>query len=77
MFAAYLIALTVLAILSVNFIYFFAVLLAGFPVSGLYLSAVTGLKARRERIADEVQYNPEPGRLVETTNDQGLPILKI
>jgi hypothetical protein len=79
MFAAYLLALTVLAICAVSPFYFFAVLLAGFPVSGLFLSGVAGMKARQDSIAEHV-YRPEPtskSPAEPVVNDQGLPVIKL
>lgn len=81
MFAAYLLALTVLAICAVNPFYFFAVLLAGFPVSGLFISAVAGMKEHQKALAEHApRYNPEPVRhkpAEPVVNDQGLPIIKL
>lgn len=76
MFAAYLFILAVLAICSVNFIYFFAILLAGFPVSGIYLSMVKGIQARKQALAEihAEQSKPEP---VRTTNAQGYDVIEL
>jgi small neutral amino acid transporter SnatA (MarC family) len=76
MFAGYLVTLAVLAILGVNFIYFFAILLAGFPVSGIYLSMVQGIRMRKQNLAQyEPQTNTEP--IVRTKNDQGYDIIEL
>jgi small neutral amino acid transporter SnatA (MarC family) len=74
MFAAYLLAITILALCGVNFIYFFAVLLAGFPVSGVYLSMLQGMRMRRENLARIQEEQKEP---VRTKNDAGYDIIEL
>lgn len=74
MFAAYLFVITVLALCGVDFIYFFAVLIAGFPVSGVYLSALQGMRMRRQNLARTQEDRKEP---VRTKNDQGYDIIEL
>lgn len=72
MFAAYLLTLAILALCGVSYIYFFAVLLAGFPVSGVYLSMVQGIQMRKQTLAD---VTPEPH--YRTKNDAGLDVIEL
>ncbi len=74
MFAAYLFVITILALCGVSFIYFFAVLIAGFPVSGVYLTALQGMQMRRQNLARMQEEQKEP---VRTKNDQGYDVIEL
>lgn len=73
MFAAYLTSLTILSILGVSLWYFFAILVIGFPVSGVTLSLLQGFQM--QRAANTVPV--EPPTPVRTKNDAGLDVIDL
>jgi len=73
-FSVFLVVIAVLALAGVNYIYFFAVIIAGL----LPLQALAGMsKPLRAKKSTPEPVELEPGPAVQTKNDAGLDVIKL
>ena len=82
-YAAYLISLTILAILAVNMWFFLIVAVVGLPATGIVpvLAAYFETRRHEKEYAKEQKFfaeqPEEPIRVERITNSDGLPIIKL
>lgn len=79
MFAVYISAMVTLSIVGVPYIYFFAILIAGIPVSGVTLSLLQGaswLKTQNNKHAESVNTDAVDDNS-EYTDAAGRPVIRL
>lgn len=79
MFTVYIGAIVLLAILGVSYVYFFAVIVAGLPVSGVTLSILQGSnwlkqQTKRDNESESALVRVDPS---EFHNEDGQPVLRL
>lgn len=77
-FAAYLISLTILAILQVHIAYFVVIAVVGLPATGIIQAAEAHVRQKRwEKEFAEQQKLEEPIRVQRATTPDGLPMIEL
>lgn len=76
-FAAYLLSLTILAILAVPFVYFVVIAVVGLPATGLAPVIAAHLETKRHEKAYAEAQTEQPIVMERITNDDGLPVIKL